>query len=92
MAPNVSLYCLYGHGVPTPELFTYTLGQFPDTYPFTHHGDGDGTVNLRSLEGCKRFRELQPKDVITQEFEKAEHMAILDNSDVINLIKKILTS
>jgi len=92
VAPNVTMYCLYGHGVPTPELFTYNSGQFPDTYPITTHGDGDGTVNRRSLEGCKRFKDQQPKDIVVQEFVNAEHMAILENQDVIGLIKKILTS
>lgn len=92
VAPNITMYCLYGHSVPTPELFIYGIGQFPDTYPVTNYGDGDGTVNLRSLQGCKRFKYIQEKDVFVQGFKGAEHMAILDNSEVIGLVKKLLTS
>ena len=49
------MFCLHGAGVATTERLVYAAGEFPGTDPSTIlTGDGDGTVNLRSLTGCTR--------------------------------------
>lgn len=52
-APKVQLHCLYGTGVHTAASFVYEKGEFPDHQPEIIYGDGDGTVNRRSLEAWR---------------------------------------
>ena len=53
------VFCIYGHGVPTEESYFYDTPHFsdhaPDAPASVVHGDGDGTVNLPSLEACRRY-------------------------------------
>ena len=49
------MYCYYGTGVDTEAFYEYS-GSFDDE-PKVTMGDGDGTVNLKSLELCKGFSE-----------------------------------
>uniref|UniRef100_A0A0N5A8Y2 Group XV phospholipase A2 n=1 Tax=Syphacia muris TaxID=451379 RepID=A0A0N5A8Y2_9BILA len=53
--PRVRVYCIYGYGIDTPEAFFWKKGYFPDYQPTTTYGDGDGTVNRRSLEACAKW-------------------------------------
>lgn len=46
----VELHCLHGVDVPTIDKLTYGKG-FPDESPSVVNGQGDGTVNLVSLQG-----------------------------------------
>jgi lysophospholipase-3 len=60
--PGVEIHCLHGSGVSTVEKMTYKdVGHFPDK-PTLENGNGDGTVNIRSLRGCLRWKT----DDITQ--------------------------
>ena len=74
--PNVTLYkCLYGTDIrPTPEKFLYQVDEFPDTFPKTESGDGDGTVNIRSLQTCHSFLGKQEQQVVIKSFSKVEHI------------------
>ncbi|VDN03691.1 unnamed protein product, partial [Thelazia callipaeda] len=54
-APNVEVHCIYGFGIDTPENFEWSTWWFPDYQPSTKYGDGDGTVNRRSLEACRKW-------------------------------------
>ncbi|XP_024935900.1 group XV phospholipase A2 isoform X2 [Cephus cinctus] len=56
-APGVELHCLHGVKVDTVERLYYKPGTSVDGYPQLIPGDGDGTVNLRSLEGCLHWQE-----------------------------------
>lgn len=51
------VHCLYGTGIKTPGKFTWNkISHFPDSQPDnTVYDDGDGTVNIRSLETCKSW-------------------------------------
>jgi hypothetical protein len=40
-------------------------------------GDGDGTVNVRSLAACSKWVNEQPQSVYVQAFPKRDHMAVL---------------
>jgi len=91
-APGVEVHCLHGTNVQTPASFTWTAKQWPDQQPVTHYGPGDGTVNLRSLHGCLRWTKKQKQKIYHQEFNGSDHMAILDNPDVISYIKRVVNS
>lgn len=90
--PNVPLYCLYGTGVPTPEKFVYGADEFPDTFPKTLFGDGDGTVNIRSLKACQSFVGKQKQKVVTKSFSNADHMGIIGDIRVIEFVKNLVSS
>lgn len=55
---DLPVYCLYGYGVQTDEGYLYAVDHFSDSVPpapnKTQHGDGDGTVNLASLQACTK--------------------------------------
>lgn len=56
-------------------------------------GDGDGTVNLRSLESCKLWTDMKAqnnKPVHTVELEGADHLGILSDSRVLDYIAKLM--
>ena len=89
--PEVELHCLYGVGLKTPESFVYTKeSQWPDAQPSVIYGDGDGTVNLRSMHGYKRWIGKQKEPISFQEFPGAEHVATLKHPGVINYISQLL--
>ena len=90
-APGVEMHCLHGINVPeTPGQFIYDNKTWHEGSPVTVPDNGDGTVNLRSLAGCLRFRKQQKQPVFHKVFDKAEHMQILNRNDVIDEIMKIL--
>lgn len=78
--PGVRMFCFYGTQMPTPEHLYYPDGYFPDYNPQIDFGDGDGTVNYRSLELCKTWIGKQTAPIIVQEFTKAEHNGILSDA------------
>lgn len=87
--PNVEVHCIYGSQLPTVEVLNYPTPDL-DGSPKLITGDGDGTVNLRSLQGCARWRDKQQKPVTTLEVPQAEHMRILNNDQVIQYIVDVL--
>lgn len=62
---------------------------FPDYQPDQIDGPGDGTVNLRSLQLCKKFKRLKGYKVYPG-IKQGEHMQILLNPDVINYVRSIV--
>lgn len=55
------------------------------------NGDGDGTVNMRSLEGCLHWQGKMKKKVYPQAFSKVDHTGILSSNDVLAYVEKVLT-
>ena len=87
--PGVELYCIYSHGMPTTEQLVYK--NFPkDEKPVRKCGNGDGTVNIRSLEICKTWSDKQRKPVFTKSFEKLDHNNILKDEQVVEYVKDIV--
>ena len=63
-APGVEVFCLHGEGVDTVEKLVYKEGEFPGSDPsLILKGNGDGTVNWRSLIGCTRWDGQQDQMV-----------------------------
>ncbi|XP_044742751.1 phospholipase A2 group XV-like isoform X2 [Chrysoperla carnea] len=90
-APGVEVHCLYGSNLPTVERLNYKKSTVLDGSPTLINGDGDGTVNLRSLEACKFWKDKQSQRVYSQKFPNAEHMLILSNPNVLSYITQLVT-
>lgn len=88
-APGVTVHCLYGTGVPTPEAFQYS-DKFPDVDPTVLNGDGDGTVNLQSAIQCKRWAKQQKRPVLLKELPGNEHVDMLTNFTTVAYVKTVL--
>lgn len=90
--PGVQIHCLHGSKVDTAEKFTWPAGNFPDHQPQANYGDGDGTVNMRSLKGCLRFQGKQKQKVYERSFKGIDHMGILTHQPAIKYLQKVLFS
>ncbi|XP_044266833.1 phospholipase A2 group XV-like isoform X1 [Tribolium madens] len=88
--PGVEVHCLYGVGVDTVERLYYKPGTWLDGYPTLINGDGDGTVNRKSLEGCLHWGNLQKQKVYSKQLPKVDHMQILKNKDVLSYIANLI--
>lgn len=90
--PGVEVHCLYGRNVSSVESIHYkkspiaTASEIPELI----YGDGDGTVNIRSLEACLKWRTLQTQPVIVQAFDNVDHMGILSDKRVLSYIENVL--
>lgn len=81
--PGVEVQCYYGSDVQTIEKLDYGSSSDLTDSPTLFYGDGDGTVNLQSLEACKNWIGQQDQPVNTTTYPKADHMGILANVDVL---------
>ena len=93
------MHCLYGEGVPTPEHYVYTPARIEKTsawYDWQPHstvtGDGDGSVNRRSLLACQRWAAQQKYPVHLQGFPNAKHLSMIRSADLVKYVAKILQS
>lgn len=105
-APGVEVFCLHGQGVSTVESFYYKEDKYFPDRPSLNYGNGDGTVNIRSLRGClrwagKRLRigpkrrirvegTKQSQPVHHQEFPGIDHMEILKDDSVSDYITTVM--
>ncbi|XP_055596081.1 phospholipase A2 group XV-like [Uranotaenia lowii] len=89
-APGVEIHCLYGSGVPTVERLNYEKSYDLSGKPTLEMGDGDGTVNRRSLEACQYWQTQQKQPIYLREFPGADHMNILSDLSVLDAIVKVL--
>ncbi|XP_050529312.1 phospholipase A2 group XV-like isoform X2 [Daktulosphaira vitifoliae] len=88
--PGVEVHCLHGTTIATVEKMIYGPGNFPNKYPSIQYGDGDGTVNLRSLQGCSLWSTMQKQKVYHQVFPNADHMSILRDERVMDYIVQLM--
>lgn len=86
------MHCLHGVGLDTPDAFSFASTKWYSSQPDVVSGDGDGTVNLRSLTGCQRWIGAQPQNVYYRTFAKAEHLAMLGNDEIKRYIASLLSS
>lgn len=70
----------------------YKSGSWLDGYPTLIYGDGDGTVNRRSLEGCIHWKSLQKQKVFTKELPLVDHLQILHDKDTLTYISDLIKS
>jgi len=90
--PGVEVHCIYGTEVITPEQFFWKSHKdFPDSVPTTVYGNGDGTVNIRSLRACSRWKDRNNgTNINVTELNGADHMSILRDPRTITLLRSIL--
>ena len=91
-APGVEVFCVHGVNVSTPAKFKYSNKTWYSEQPEVINSDGDGTVNLRSLHGCLRWKTQQKQLIHHQTFKGVDHMAILSRDPVVNYIKNVITN
>jgi len=89
-APHVTVHCLYGTGKDTAESFTFGEGEFPDTQPKITYGNGDGTVNIRSLQACSKWKQRQLYNVTLKQYPSVDHNGVLSDENVHNYVKTLL--
>lgn len=53
-------------------------------------GDGDGTVNIRSLSACTKWAGEQKQPVYVQPFPKRDHMAVLNDPAILDYIQTVV--
>jgi len=89
--PEVELHELYGSQMPTPGVLLYDNRTFPDLQPIVLPDNGDGTVNIRSLLGFKKWETQQKQDIHSLEIPGVEHLQILKHPTIISYVNKVLT-
>lgn len=90
MPPNVELWCLYGTGKKTPSKLVFPGPIKLNGRHRLIEGDGDGTVNIESLQACELFKQLQEKPVYTKQFHDHDHMMILRSKMVTEFISSAI--
>lgn len=96
--PRVRTYCLYGVGVKSIGGFRYKKN-FPDGPPEYMTADGDGSISVNSLSGCKYWIRDHPSasnynsTYHTRQFSfhDVSHVEIFGSGDAQNVIHSILT-
>merc|ERR1712179_361236 len=53
-------------------------------------GDGDGTVNIRSLQGCLKWKDKQSQPVHHKVFEKVNHLDMLRTEEPTQNVADII--
>lgn len=84
------MHCLHGNQIDTTEKLIYKARTFPQGSPKIINGDGDGTVNIKSLESCKFWKNRQKQKVYHQVFPKVDHMNILKDKYVLQYVHDLL--
>nr|CAH8869280.1 unnamed protein product [Trichobilharzia regenti] len=85
------LYCVYSTGLLTVDQLIYKppglfRSAFPNQTPLLRYGDGDGTVNLRSLQVCNKWPNVK-----SFELTGSLHLSILNDKRLIDLLKEEIT-
>lgn len=70
----------------------YKPGIFLDGTPTLIYGDGDGTVNIRSLEACMHWRGIQKQKIFNKTLNKIDHMTILRDKQTLDYINDLIKS
>ncbi|GFS91955.1 phospholipase A2 group XV [Nephila pilipes] len=74
------------------DMFYYTnMKDFPDN-PKLLYGEGDGTVNLRSLNVCSGWKGRQKQKVFIERLPKVEHLDMMHNTKIRKFIANYATS
>ena len=55
-------------------------------------GDGDGTVNLKSLASCQAWQTQQNEPVTLKTFKNVDHMGLLSNVEAVNYVQSVINS
>lgn len=89
-APDVEVHCLYGSNKKTVERLQYKKAKVFEETPSLVYGNGDGTVNSRSLEACTSWKHLQNERITAVELRDSDHMGILADQRAIDYIVNLM--
>lgn len=67
-------------------------GEFPNSKPTFINGDGDGTVNARSLAACTALDGMPHTKVHHKVYPGIDHQGMLHSSTVVSDVVNIITS
>lgn len=85
-APGVPVTCIFGSGVKTPATLFYDKSGF-DKQPDIVYGDGDGTVNMVSLDALRSAWAGQKNQTLkTIKIEGASHIDPLQEEKAVKII------
>lgn len=88
--PGVDSYCYYSSNVSTVEQLSFDDSDPDNTFPMNPkrtYGDGDGTVNLKSLRACEQFSLLSEDHIFKSfQFNSVQHTQMVMHCDVIDSI------
>lgn len=69
----------------------YQAEKWYDYQPRIINGDGDGTVNMRSLHGCRQLADRQKQRVYCQEFPGEDHFSIISSDELKSYLSSVLS-
>lgn len=81
--PGVDVHCIHGVGIETMEHLEYKSEKFPDHNPKITFGDGDSTVNSRSLAGCLRWKEEPGRNFQYLNLTGVDHMSVMTDARIL---------
>jgi len=86
--PGTNVYCIFGVELPTPHSFNFKSDNFSNMTASI--GDGDGSIELESLEFCNQWINQNPNyRVEVQQIPKAEHATMITDPDVVKYILSV---
>ncbi|KAJ1618704.1 hypothetical protein T492DRAFT_445545, partial [Pavlovales sp. CCMP2436] len=86
--PGVAVDCFLSEGIPTPERFEWATADLSQQ-PRTLMGDGDGTVNARSLRVCASWAEAQAEPVTVHYLSGVPHSSMPSDTRVIEHVLSV---
>lgn len=88
--PGTEVHCIHGSGIPTMEKLEYKPHEFPDRTPKIINGNGDSTVNIRSLAGCAKWQQHADRwPFFYQNFPGVDHMAVMSDIRILTHILQL---
>lgn len=84
-APKVNMLCIFSNGIDTPKNLTFRHGSFP-LIPTIDYDDGDGSVNIESLQVCSQYEKQVPKKIKAFKLNKISHLQILHHKNMFQII------
>ncbi len=92
-APAVEVLCVHGSQLQTPgQLVFNKQSDFPNGIPTMVGDTGDGTVNIRSLNGCQRFQSMQSQKFIYEVMPNVSHGGMLKSKQFLNYLQNYLAN
>ena len=84
--PGVDITCVFSSGHRTKEAAFYDSEEDFPFNPRWSYGDGDGTVNLNSLETCLRWSSNSSFTFSSKVFENMNHIGTLQDLRVVSFL------
>ena len=88
--PNVTFHCLYGIGFPTTQSYIYN--KVTGLKSELSYSDGDGVVNVQSLETCLMFGKRQKAPFTHKRFPDSNHFSILKSEVILAEIESVVVT